>query len=298
MVTLGQQLVKDGSAIMIPDVQSETADGHKKVNSRMNLPSFSVKRPIFTTMVTLIVVILGAVSLSRLQIDMLPNIELPTLSIRTDYEGASPEVMERLVTQIIEEIVATVPGVEEITSSSSEGRSRVRVSFVWGTEIDTAAIDVQGKLEDEINELPDDIVRPRIRKFDIASFPVVLLGISSNLDPVELTELIEVQIRYRFARIPGVAQVDVWGGFNREVRIELDPDRIKAAGLPLDRVLEAIRDANLDLPAGKIEQGRYEVTLRAPAEFDQPRSDSGHGDRPARRGGCDTRSNRRSQRHL
>jgi HAE1 family hydrophobic/amphiphilic exporter-1 len=91
---------------------------------------------------------------------MLPNIELPTLSIRTDYEGASPEVMERLVTQIIEEIVATVPGVEEITSTSSEGRSTVNVSFVWGTDIDTAAIDVQGKLEDEINELPDDIVGP------------------------------------------------------------------------------------------------------------------------------------------
>jgi HAE1 family hydrophobic/amphiphilic exporter-1 len=160
-----------------------------------------------------------------------------------------------------------VPGVEELTSTSSEGRSRIRVSFVWGTDIDTAAIDVQGKLEDEINELPDDIVRPRVRKFDIASFPVVILGVSSNLDPVELTELIEVQIRYRFARIPGVAQVDTWGGFNREVRIELDPDRIHAAGLPLDRVLDAVRDANLDLPAGKIEQGRYEVTLRAPAEF-------------------------------
>ncbi len=233
----------------------------------MNLPSFSVKRPIFATMVTLILVVLGTVSLSRLQIDMLPNIELPTLTIRTNYEGASPEVMERLVTQIIEEIVATVPGVEEITSTSSEGRSTVRVSFVWGTEIDTAAIDVQGKLEDEINELPDDVVRPRIRKFDVASFPIVLLGISSNLDPVELTELIEVQIRNRFARIRGVAQVDVFGGFNREVRIELDPDRINAAGLPLDRVLEAIRDANLDLPTGKIEQGRYEVMLRAPAEF-------------------------------
>ncbi len=233
----------------------------------MNLPGFSVRRPIFTTMVTLIVVILGAVSLSRLQIDMLPNIEMPTLTIRTEYEGASPEVMERLVTQIIEEIVATVPGVVEIMSTSSEGNSDVRVSFVWGTDIDTAAIDVQGKLEDEINELPDDIVRPRIRKFDIASFPVVLLGISSKLDPVELTELLEVQIRYRFARIPEVAQVDLWGGFNREVRIELDPDRVKALGLPLDRVLSAIRDANLDLPAGKIEQGRYEVVLRAPAEF-------------------------------
>ncbi|MBI4774431.1 MAG: efflux RND transporter permease subunit [Deltaproteobacteria bacterium] len=233
----------------------------------MNLPGFSVRRPIFTTMVTLIVVILGAVSLSRLQIDMLPNIELPTLTIRTEYEGASPEVMERLVTQIIEEIVATAPGVEEISSTSSEGNSSVRVSFAWGTEIDTAAIDVQGKLEDEINELPEDIVRPRVRKFDIASFPVVILGISSSLDPVELTELIEVQIRYRFARIPGVAQVDVWGGFNREVRIELDPDRVKALGLPMDRVIKAVSDANLDLPAGKIEQGRHEVTLRAPAEF-------------------------------
>ena len=241
----------------------------------MNLPNFSVKRPIFTSMVTLILVILGAVSLSRLQIDMLPNIELPTLSIRTEYEGASPEVIERLVTQIVEEIVATVPGVEEISSSSSEGRSTVSVSFSWGTDIDAAAIDVQGKLEDEINELPDDVVRPRIRKFDIASFPVVLLGISSPLDPVELTELIENQIRYRFARIPGVAQVDVWGGFNREVRIELDPDRIKAVGLAMDQVIQAIEDANLDLPAGKIEQGRYEVMLRAPAEFaslDQIRS--------------------------
>ena len=233
----------------------------------MNLPRFSVQRPIFTTMVTLILVLLGAVSLSRLQIDMLPDIELPTLSIRTEYEGASPEVMERLVTQIVEEIVATVPGVEEIASTSSEGQSSVNMRFVWGTDIDTAAIDVQGKLEDEINELPEDIVRPRIRKFDIASFPVVLLGISSTLDPVELTELIENRIRYRFARIPGVAQVDVWGGFNREVRIELDADRIKAIGLPLDRVIAAVEDANLDLPAGKIEQGRYEVMLRAPAEF-------------------------------
>jgi HAE1 family hydrophobic/amphiphilic exporter-1 len=233
----------------------------------MSLSEFSVKRPIFITMVTMIVVIVGVVSLTRLRIDLLPSIELPTLTIRTQYEGASPVVMERLVTQIIEEIVGTVPGVEEMTSQSSEGNSSVRVSFVWGTDIDAAALDVQATLEDEINELPDDIVRPRVSKFDIASFPVVILGISSDLDPVELTNLIEDQIRYRFGRIPGVAQVDLWGGFNREVRIELDPDRINALGLPLDRILQAVRDANLDLPAGRIEEGRYEVTLRAPAEF-------------------------------
>ena len=114
----------------------------------------------------------------------------------------------------------------------------MRVSFVWGTDIDTAAIDVQSKLEDEINELPDDIVGPRTSKFDIASFPVVILGISSNLDPVEMTELIEDQIRYRFARIPGVAQVDLWGGYDREVRVDATQPRVtlgrdSACALPL-----------------------------------------------------------------
>jgi HAE1 family hydrophobic/amphiphilic exporter-1 len=233
----------------------------------MNLPKFSVQRPIFTTMVVLIIVILGIVSLSRLRIDMLPNIELPTLSIRTKYEGASPEVMERLITQIIEEIVATVPGVETMTSESYEGNSNVRVSFAWGTNIDTAALDLQATIENEINELPDDIVRPRIRKFDINSFPVVLLGISSKLDPVELTQFIEDQIRYRFARIPGVAQVDVWGGFDREIRIELYHEKVNALGLSMSEILQAIRDSNLDLPTGNIEQGRYEIMLRTPAEF-------------------------------
>lgn len=233
----------------------------------MSLPSASVRRPVMTAMVTLIVVIVGAVSLSRLNIDLLPDVELPTVTIRTGFEGASPEVMERLVTQIIEEIVATVPGVEEMTSVSSEGSSNVRVSFVWGTDIDAAALEVQAKLEDEIDELPDDVVRPRVSKFDIASFPVVLLGIASELDPVELTTLIEEQIRYRFARLPGVAQVDMWGGYDREVRIELDLGRVKALGVPLDDVLASLRDANLDLPAGEIEDGRYEVTLRAPSEF-------------------------------
>lgn len=229
----------------------------------MNLPGFSVRRPIFTTMVTLIVVTLGAVSLSKVRIDMLPAIEMPRLTVRTSYEGADPEVMERLVTQPVEEIVATVPGVEEITSISSEGSSNVRVTFAWGTE----AADVRSVLEDELNELPEEATRPQIRKFDIASFPVVLLGIGSKLDPIELTELIDDQVRYRFARIPGVAQVDMWGGYDREVRIELDLGKVRALELPLDDVMDAIRDSNLDLPAGEIEEGRYEVRLRAPAEF-------------------------------
>lgn len=233
----------------------------------MNLPAYSVRRPVFTTMVMLIVVVLGIASFFRLKVDLFPSIELPTVSVRTGYEGASPDVVESQVTRILEEIVATVPGVEEIASASAEGSSRLRVRFGWGTDIDTAALEVRAKLEDEINELPEEIVRPWVGKFDIESFPVVILGISSAMDPVKLTELINNQIRYRFARLPGVAQVDLFGGFDREVRVELDRTRLEALGLPLNQILEAIRDANLDRPSGRIETGRFEVTLRAPAQF-------------------------------
>ncbi|MEO0660574.1 MAG: efflux RND transporter permease subunit, partial [Planctomycetota bacterium] len=234
----------------------------------MNLPGFSVSRPIFASMVWAMVVALGLVSFTRLRIDLLPEVELPTCTIRTEYEGAAPEVVERLVTQIVEEIVATVPGVQDLTSESSEGTSRVRVRFGFGVDLDEAAIELQSRLEQEIDELPEDVGRPRVSKFDIASFPVVILGISSKLDPVALTELVENQVRFRFSRIEGVAQVDVWGGYSREVRVELDPARIGALGIPMTRVLDALRDANLDRPAGKLEDGRYEVTLRAPAEFE------------------------------
>ncbi len=233
----------------------------------MSLARASVNRPVFTLMVTLAVMVLGAVALTHLRIDLLPSIELPTISVRTNYDGADPVAMERLVTQIVEEIVSTVPGVVEMTSQSYEGNSRLRVSFDWGTNVDAAATEVRATIEDEISELPDEIGSVRVSKFDVDSFPVVILGISSKLDPVELTSIVENQIRYRFSRIPGVAQVDPWGGFNREVRIELDPARVNALGLPLNDILDALRDANLDLPAGKIEDGRYQVTLRAPAEF-------------------------------
>lgn len=233
----------------------------------MNLPEFSVRRPILVSMLTLIVLLLGSVAYKELKVDLLPSIELPTVTVDTRFPGANPEVMERLVTQIVEEIIATNPGIEELTSQSSEGRSRVTVLYEWGTDVDAAALELQAKLEDEINELPDDVRRPRVGKFDIDSFPVVLLGIASTLDPVELTEIVENQLRYRLTRIPGVAQADLWGSYSREVRVELDPDRVRAVGLSLNEILRSLERSNLDVPTGQIEAGRYEVTLRAPAEF-------------------------------
>jgi len=237
----------------------------------VSLAQQSVARPVLTTMVTLIVVIVGLVSLVRLRTDLLPDVEMPTLTVQTRYEGASPEVMERLVTERVEEIVATVPGIEEITSVSAEGNSEVRIRFGWGTDLDVAANDVRAKLEQEIDELPDEAERPQIRKFDVAGFPIVILGVSSPLEPVELTTIVDEQVRPRISRIPGVAQVDIWGEYERELRVELDPDRLRAFSIPLDAVLNALRATNLDLPAGSIENATEEITLRAPSELTSPR---------------------------
>ena len=138
--------------------------------SAMNLARWAVYRPVFASMVALMVVVLGLVSLTRLRTDLLPAIETPTMSVRTNYAGADPEVVERLVTRMVEEIVATVPGITELSSTSSEGRSNIRITFAWGTDIDVAASDVRARLEQELSELPEEIDRPQLWKFDVNSF--------------------------------------------------------------------------------------------------------------------------------
>ena len=140
----------------------------------MKLSRFTVHRPIFTIMATLIVIIIGGVSLTRLPIDLMPDITYPTLSISADYENASPEEIEELITRPIEEAMSAVPGVEEVSSVSAEGVSQVRVTFAWGTDLDAAANDIRDRLDRVIARLPDDVERPRLRKFDLASFPILI----------------------------------------------------------------------------------------------------------------------------
>jgi len=233
----------------------------------MNLPRFAVRHPIFVVMVSLIVIILGGISLSRLPIDLMPDITLPRLSIYTDYENASPEEVEDLVTRPIEEAVSAVPGVEEVYSVSSEGRSRIRVTFVWGTDIDAAANDVRDRLDRIISDLPDDAERPRLRKYDLARFPVLILGASSNLDPIQMRRIIDDKVKYRIERVPGVASIDIFGGLDREIHVNLDSEKIKALGLPLDKILSRIKDENVNLPAGSLERGLMEITIRTPGIY-------------------------------
>ena len=233
----------------------------------MNLPRLCVQRPVATVMISFIVVLVGLFALYRLPIDLLPNVSVTTVTIRSNYGNASPEEMERLVTEVIEESVSLVSGVEEIVSESAEGSSTVRVRFAWGTDLDAATNDIRDRLDRVTDDLPEDMPRPELQKYDISNSPIVLLGVSSPLEPVELTNLLNNQIMYRFERLPGVAAVDIWGEFTREIRVELDIGKIKALGLPLDAVIEALRGANINLAGGQIDRGRYEVTIRTPGEF-------------------------------
>ena len=233
----------------------------------MNLPRFAVHRPVLTVMVCLIVIILGSVSFRRLPIDLMPDITYPTLSISTDYENASPEEVEELISRLVEEAMSAVPGVEEVTSVSAEGRSNVRVTFTWGTDLDAAANDVRDRLDRVIPRLPEDAERPRLRKFDLASFPILILGVSGNLDPMQMRQIIDNQVKYRVERIPGVASLDIHGGLDREIHVNLNAEKLKALGLPIDQIMNRIEEENINLPAGSVEQGMMDVTIRTPGIY-------------------------------
>ncbi len=233
----------------------------------MNIAKFAIHRPIFTTMITLIVVIIGGIALIRLPIDLMPDITNPVISIQTEYENASPEIVEELVTRPIEEAMAAVPGAEEVTSNSSEGNSNVTVRFSWSTDIDVAVSDVRDRIDRVINRLPDDCDRPTLFKFDFSAMPIVFIGVSSQMDPVEMRRLIEDQIKFRIESINGVASMSMFGGREREVAVDVDPYRLRAMGVSLTRVMDTLRRANLNRPAGYVDQGNLEITIRAPGEF-------------------------------
>ena len=233
----------------------------------MSLSSFSVHRPVLTTIIFLIIITLGIVSLSRLSIDLMPEVTYPTISVVTSYGDVGPMEMEELVTRPLEEALAAVQGVEEITSTSTEGRSNIRVSFSWGTDLDVASNDIRDRIDRALGRLPEDIERPMIRKFDLSAFPILFLGVSSNMNPLELRQLIDTQIKYRLERVPGVAAVDINGGLVREIHVNLYASKMKALGISSENVISALRNENRTVPAGLYDKGNLEVLVRTQGEF-------------------------------
>jgi len=233
----------------------------------MNIAKASVSRPVLTTVIFIIIILLGIVSFMRLSIDMMPEVEYPTLTVMTSYGNVGPEEIEESITRPIEESLAAVQGVEEIGSTSSEGSSRVSISFVWGTDLDVAANDVRERIDRIIGSLPEDVDRPRIFKFDVNSMPILYLGVSSNMNSLDLRELVENQVQYRLERVSGVASTTIRGGLSREIHVDLKAANLKALGLSPSAIIMALRNENRNIPAGVYEKGDMDVLIRTQGEF-------------------------------
>ena len=184
----------------------------------MSLTSLSVRRPVTTYMLVLIVLILGIISVLKIPVDLMPEITFPTVTVSTTYDNVGPQEMETLISEPVEKAVSSVEGVEEVNSVSVESRSQVRVSFTWGTDLDAAVSDLREKIDRIRDDLPGDAEAPVISKYDVNASPIMFIGIAGDMDPVSLRTFVENEIQYRLERVSGVASADIRGGLEREIQ--------------------------------------------------------------------------------
>ena len=230
---------------------------------------WSVSRPIAVTVITLAVMLFGAVGLRELAVDLLPSVDVPRVSITTQYSGVAPQEMETLITRPIEQAMSTIEGVEQIEATSSEGLSRVQLQFTWGKELQEALDDVRAALDRVRAALPENAEPPSVYKFDLSSIPVAFLGMSGEGDPRRLKFLAEDELSRAIERLPGVASVDVNGGQDREIQVTLDANRLVALGVSAEQVVQALAKENRTVSAGDMRDRGKEVVIRSTGEFEQ-----------------------------
>ena len=229
----------------------------------MILSNTSIKRPIFATVMILVLVVLGVFSYRQLSVEMFPNVEFPIVSVVTTYTGASPETVEREVSKRIEEAVNQIAGVKHVFSTSREGVSSVVIEFRLEEKVNDAAQEVRAKISSIRGDLPESIDEPIIQKLDFNAAPVAALAVNSTtLSPRELTTLVEKKVKKRFESVTGVGKVDMIGGQKREVTIELYPVRLDALKLGINDIVAGIRSENTNTPLGRITKENAEYPLR------------------------------------
>ncbi|HET6566742.1 MAG TPA: efflux RND transporter permease subunit [Rhodothermales bacterium] len=236
------------------------------------LSGVAIRRPVFTAMLMLGLVVLGLFSFRQLAIDQFPNVDIPVVVVQTVYAGASPETIEREVTQRMEEAFNPVEGVDRITSVSLEGVSQIIVEFDLGRDVDQASQDIRAKIESVRRELPDDIEAPIVQKFDPSALPILSLALfSDNMPIAELTTLADETVRRQLETVSGVGEVRLAGGREREIRVYLLPDQMQARGVSVTEIMNALRSQNLEVPAGRLERGNEEQLVRVTGRITDPR---------------------------
>lgn len=233
----------------------------------MKIPEFSVNRKVTTSMLAMILVVMGSLAFVRLGLDFLPDIEFPTVSVITVYSGASSEDIENTITRPLEQIVNSVSRVKKVNSITFEGASVIMVEFEWGTNLDFAAQDLRDQMGLYSNFLPEEANDPLVVKFDLGQMPVIFGGITANMPTFELQELIEDEVAPRLERIDGVASIQVFSMDVREILVDIDKAALESRNLSQDQILLALRMENLNLPAGHIVERHSEFLLRTLGEF-------------------------------
>ncbi|MBB1195081.1 AcrB/AcrD/AcrF family protein [Flavobacterium sp. SOK18b] len=233
----------------------------------MSITELSVKRPTLAVVVFTIITLLGIISYTTLGYELLPKITSPQLSISTIYPGASPSEVENSVTTNIEDAVSAIEGVKSITSTSQEGISIVNVELTYNANVDKALQDAQRKVNNIIGQLPDQVEQPSVDQFSFDDMPIMRLGVSSEMDVNDFNNLVDNDIKETLSRIEGVARVQVIGGNKREIRVNIDRDKLKTYGLSILQVTQAISAANLDFPTGNIKDAKQQVTVRLSGKF-------------------------------
>ncbi len=239
----------------------------------MFLSDISIKRPVFATMMMVALVVLGLVSFFRLSVDEYPDITYPVIVVQTAYPGASPEVVERELSKPLEEALNTTEGLKELTSTSTEGASLVRLQFNLGVDVQKMQPEVQGKVARIRRSLPREMEEPVIIRFDPNDRPIMSIAMQSASRPMrELTDLADEVIGNRIEAIPGVGGVQVVGGSAREIRVELDPNALRAYGISPAQVVAALQRENQEVPAGRIQRGETERLVRITGRVTDPRA--------------------------
>jgi hydrophobic/amphiphilic exporter-1 (mainly G- bacteria), HAE1 family len=234
------------------------------------LAEICVRRPVFATMLIAAIVVVGAVSVFQLGVDRYPRIEMPVVSVTTSNRGATPENIETEVTDRIEAAVNTVAGIDELRSTSTEGSSRVNITFDLSKNPDVAAQEVRAKVDPVIRNLPETADPPVVQKQDPDATPIMMYSISSGMPAVELTTYVEQNIQKRIESVNGVGEVMLYGARRRQIHVKIDPDRLHGYGLTTTDVASALRAQNLELPGGSLEQGERELSVRTVGRLQRP----------------------------
>lgn len=229
----------------------------------MILSDLSVRRPVLATVLSLVVVVLGLVGASRLGMREVPDIDAPTVSIDTRYPGAAATVVETRVTQVIEDAISGVEGIDILTSSSSDGRSEINIEFVLDRDIEGAANDVRDRVSRVIDLLPDEADPPEVAKVNSGSDTIYWLNLASPLrSSSQLTDYAERYLVDPLSSVPGVARVRYGGGSRYAMRVRLERASLAAKGITAGDVEQALRRENIELPAGRVESSAREFTVR------------------------------------